>query len=192
MVEVESPLTTLGTPHRFTVEAYHRMLESGILSEDDPVELLEGVIVEMSPQGAVHARIVSRLNRFLVLSVGESFEVRPQLPLTLDEQSEPEPDLAVVPVEPGLSDEHPHHALLVVEVASASLAHDRRVKARLYARASIPEYWLVDADRKCIEVYRDPDAEHGHYRSWEVRSSSEVLECRSLPGISLPLSQIFG
>jgi len=191
MVEVEAPLTTLGTPHRFRVDAYHRMLEAGILSEDDHVELLEGVIVEMSPQGAAHARIVARLNRFLVLSVGESFEVRPQLPLTLDEQSEPEPDLAVVPAEAGISDEHPHHALLVVEVASASLEHDRKVKARLYARASIPEYWLVDAERKCIEVYREPDTAQGHYRSREVRSGKEILECRSLVGVSLPLTRLF-
>lgn len=191
MVEVESPLTTLGTPHRFRVDAYHRMLEAGILGEDDHVELLEGVIVEMSPQGVAHARIVSRLNRLLVLSVGESFEVRPQLPLTLGEQSEPEPDLAVVPAEAEPSDEHPHHALLVVEVASASLTHDRRVKARLYARASIPEYWLVDADRKCIEVYREPDAAQGLYRSREVRSGGETIECRSVAGVSLPLSKIF-
>lgn len=191
MVEVETPLTALGTPHRFRVEAYHRMLEAGILGEDDHVELLEGVIVEMSPQGAAHARIVARLNRFLVLSVGEAFEVRPQLPLTLDEQSEPEPDLAVVPAESGLSNAHPHHALLVVEVASASLTHDRQVKARLYARASIPEYWLVDAERRCIEVYRDPDAAQGHYLSREVRSGAEVLECRSLAGVSLPVSKLF-
>jgi Uma2 family endonuclease len=192
MVEVETPLTTLGTPHRFTVGAYHRMLESGILSEDDHVELLEGVIVEMPPQGAAHARIITRLTRLLVLSLGDSFDVRPQLPLTLDGQSEPEPDLAVVPAEAVPSGEHPHHAHLVVEVASASLTRDRAVKARLYARASIPEYWLIDTDQACIEVYRDPDASEGRYRSREVRSGGEVLECHSLPGVSLPLSRIFG
>lgn len=192
MVEVETPLTTLGTPHRFTVDAYHRMMESGILNEDDHVELLEGVIVEMSPQGVAHARIITRLTRLLVLSLGDSFDVRPQLPLTLDGQSEPEPDLAVVPADAESPGEHPHHALLVVEVASASLARDRAVKARLYARASIPEYWLIDTDQACIEVYQDPDATQGRYRSKEVRSRKEVLECRSLPGVSLPLSRIFG
>jgi Uma2 family endonuclease len=192
MVEVETPLTTLGTPHRFRVDAYHRMLESGILSEDDPVELLEGIIVEMSPQGAAHARIITRLNRLLVQSLGDSFEVRPQLPLTLDEQSEPEPDLAVVSAEGVPPDEHPHHALLVVEVASGSLARDRNVKARLYARASVPEYWLVDAERKCIEVYRDPDAGQGLYRSRVVLSGGEVLECSALAGVSFALPRIFG
>ena len=192
MAEVETPLTTLGTPHRFSVGAYHRMLESGILSEDDPVELLEGVIVEMSPQGAAHARIITRLTRLLVLSLGDAFDVRPQLPLTLDGQSEPEPDLAVVPADAEPPGEHPHHALLVVEVASASLAHDRAVKARLYARACIPEYWLIDTDQACIEVYRDPDAAEGRYRGREVLSGEEVLECRSLPGISFALSRIFG
>ncbi|WP_224248569.1 Uma2 family endonuclease [Hyalangium gracile] len=192
MVEVEAPLAALGTPHRFTVDAYHRMLESGILDEDDHVELLEGVIVEMSPQGAAHANIITRLTRLLVLSLSESFEVRPQLPLTLDAQSEPEPDLAVVPAAARSRGEHPHHALLVVEVASASLARDREVKARLYARASIPEYWLVDVERECIEVYRDPDEAQGRYRSREVRSGGDVLECRALSGVSLPLSRIFG
>ncbi|WP_224363787.1 Uma2 family endonuclease [Hyalangium versicolor] len=192
MVEVEAPLASLGTPHRFTVDAYHRMLETGILDEDDHVELLEGVIVEMSPQGKAHAGVIVRLTRLLVLSLGESFDVRPQLPLTLDEQSEPEPDLAVVPAGAEGSAEHPSHALLVVEVANASLARDREVKARLYARASIPEYWLVDVGRKSIEVYRDPDATQGRYRSREVRSGGEVLECRALPGVSLPLLRIFG
>jgi len=192
MVQVEAPLASVGTPHRFSVDAYHRMLESGILDEDDHVELLEGVIVEMSPQGAAHARIITRLNKLLVLSLGDAFDVRPQVPLTLDGQSEPEPDIAVVPANAAARDEHPHHALLVVEVASASLARDRDVKARLYARASIPEYWLVDADKSCIEVYRDPDAVQGRYRSREVRSGGDVLECRSLPGVSLPLSRIFG
>jgi Uma2 family endonuclease len=192
MVEVETPLTTLGTPHRFRVDAYHRMLEAGILSEDDHVELLEGVIVEMSPQGAAHADIVTKLTRLLVLSLGHSFDVRPQVPLTLGEQSEPEPDIAVVTAEARRRGEHPHHALLVVEVASASLSRDRDVKARLYARASIPEYWLVDVERECIEVYREPDAVQGRYRSREVRSGGEILECRALEGVSLPLSQIFG
>jgi Uma2 family endonuclease len=77
-------------------------------------------------------------------------------------------------------------------VASGSLARDRAVKAQLYARALIPEYWLVDTERRRIEVYREPDAAQGHYRSKEVRSGEEVLECRSLPGVSLPLSEIFG
>ncbi|MFL5345309.1 MAG: Uma2 family endonuclease [Hyalangium sp.] len=192
MVQVEAPLASVGTPHRFSVDAYHRMLESGILDEDDRVELLEGVIVELSPRGVAHARIITRLTKLLVLSLGDAFDVRPQVPLTLDGQSEPEPELAVVPASAVPSDEHPHHALLVVEVASASLARDRDVKARLYARASIPEYWLIDADKACIEVYREPDAAQGRYRSREVRSGGEVLECRSLSGVSLPLTRIFG
>lgn len=192
MVAVEAPLAALGTPHRFNVDAYHRMLESGILDEDDHVELLEGVIVEMSPQGKAHAGVIVRLNRLLVLGLGDSFDVRPQLPLTLDEQSEPEPDLAVVPAGSEGPGEHPHRALLVVEVANASLSRDREVKARLYARASIPEYWLVDLERRCIEVYRDPDSTQGRYRSRDVRSGADVLECRALPGISVPLSRIFG
>jgi Uma2 family endonuclease len=185
-------LLELGTPHRFTVDAYHRMMEIGILCEDDHVELLEGLIVEKPPHDADHADTITNLNRMLVMSLEHAFDVRPLLPLTLDEQSEPEPDLSVVPADPGSPREHPHHALLVVEVASASLARDRDVKARLYARASIPEYWLVDTDRRCVEVYREPDTGQGRYRSKEVPSGGEVLECRSLPGVSLPLPQIFG
>jgi Uma2 family endonuclease len=191
MAEMEPQRTPLGMPHRFTVGDYHRMLEAGILGEDDPVELLDGVIVEMSPQAAAHARIITRLTRLLVLSLGDSFDVRPQLPLTLDEQSEPEPDLAVVRAELVPPGEHPHHALLVVEVASSSLARDRTVKARLYARASIPEYWLVDAERECIEVYRDPDATEGRYGSMETLSGEDVLQCRSLLGVSVSLRAAF-
>lgn len=192
MIEVEPLLAALGAPHRFSVDAYHRMIDAGILGEDDRVELLEGVIVAMSPQSVAHARIITRLTRMLVLHMGEAFEVRPQLPLTLDERSEPEPDIAVVPAGVQPPGEHPHHALLVVEVAGASLARDRDVKARLYARAAIAEYWLVDVERERVVVYRDPDAMQGRYQSREMRSGDEVLECRSLPGLSLPLSRLFG
>ncbi len=123
---------------RITLDEYHRMAEAGILGEDEHVELIDGMLVAMTPQGRAHARVIQRLTRLLVRALGDDLEVLPQLPLTLPDDSEPEPDLAVVRAEDAQSGEHhPRTALLVVEVAGDSLRLDRGSKAALYARAGI-------------------------------------------------------
>src|SRR5262249_51742183 len=156
---------TLPAPRRFSLDEYHRLVEADILHEGERVELLEGVIVQMSPQKERHMRVIVRLTRWLTRALGDDYEVRPQGPLTL-EGSEPEPDLAVVTVASGGSpDAHPRSALLVVEVAETSLAVDRGVKARIYARGNIPEYWIVNVAGRCIEVRTDPEPGSGRYRT---------------------------
>ena len=175
----------------FSVAEYHRMLDAGILGEDDHVELLEGAVVEVSPQGERHARVIQRLTHAFVRGLGDAFVVRPQLPLTFRD-SEPEPDLAVVRAEDAASpDEHPSRALLVVEVSRASLAHDRSVKARVYARAGVAEFWIVNTVDRVVEVHRDPDELGARYRTILAVGEEETLAPAGLPGFSLSVATLF-
>src|SRR5262245_6578569 len=138
-------------PRRFTVDEYHRLIAAGILDEDERVELLEGVITSMSPQGVPHSRCIRWLNRLLARTLGSDYELFVQLPLTLGDRNEPEPDLAVVRTLDVPRDRHPSTAMLVIEIAGASRRRDQKVKARIYAQASIAEYWIVDVDTQVVE-----------------------------------------
>jgi Uma2 family endonuclease len=179
-------------PHRFRLSEYHRLVDVGVLGEDTRVELLEGVIAEMGPQGRAHARLVSRLTRLFVQALGEGFVVRPQLPLSLSEDSEPEPDLAVVTrEEEDAAEVHPRTALLVVEVAESSLRKDRLLKARIYARAEVPEYWVVDVEGCAVEVYTAPDAAAGCYRMARTLRPGELLTPVALPGPQCEVAELF-
>lgn len=143
---------------RFTIEEYHRMGEVGILGEDDRVELIDGNILKMSPVGSQHAACVSLLNR-LLRPVEESAIVRIEDPIVLNDETEPQPDIAVVRFKEKLyADAHPRpeDVLLIIEVAETSLEEDREIKLPRYAASSIPEVWIVNLVENLIEVYRDP------------------------------------
>jgi len=130
------------------------MAEEGFF-EDERLELLDGVILEVTPQGTRHAATVQRLTDRLAAALGSRASLRVQLPFAASETSEPEPDVAVVQI--GDYDRaHPGQALLVIEVAESSLEKDRGVKARIYAAAGVPEYWLVDVVSATIEVRTRP------------------------------------
>jgi Uma2 family endonuclease len=174
------------------VEEFHRMVAAGVLDEDERVELLEGVIVAMTPQSAPHARRIQWLTRFLVRTLGDEYAVRPQLQLTLGERNEPEPDLAVVRAEATSEDRHPETAVLVIEVAGDSLRRDRRVKAALYSRFAVPEYWIVNLEARVVEVFSDPDAAAGTYRRNRVLSTAETLVSETLPQLSFSVAELFG
>jgi Uma2 family endonuclease len=159
------------SPHRFTREEYHRMGEAGLFA-DERVELLDGTIVTMSAQNSPHAGTVDRLHRLLVGAVGEKIRVRAQLPIILDDWSEPEPDVAVCAPDPyDYTREHPAgtQVLLVCEVAISSLAYDRLTKAAAYARSGIAEYWLVDVENRIVFVSSKPSRSEERYRD-EVRA----------------------
>lgn len=137
------------------------MVDSGLLHEDERVQLIEGEILEMTPQRPPHAATVQLLTQVLRQVFGSAAGVRVQLPLALSHDSEPEPDLAVIAGDArDFLTDHPTTALLVVEVADSSLALDRR-KARVYAAAGIPEYWIVDLAERGLEVHRAPGASPG-------------------------------
>ena len=143
---------------RYTVERYFRLVDDGLIERDDRVELLEGVVVSMSPQNPPHATTVSKVARALAALVGERGAVRVQLPFLAGAASVPEPDVAVVPgSEDAYMTTHPTTALLVVEVADTSLAQDRLTKAAIYAAAGVPQYLLVNLRDDCVEVFRRPD-----------------------------------
>ena len=178
---------------RITVGEYHRMIDAGILGDDYRVELLEGVIVvAMSPQKRHHAFAVQQLTSLLVRLVGPSYVVLPKLPLTLGDASEPEPDLAVVGAAEAASlDEHPRTALLVIEVSGDSLRKDRGVKAALYARSGIPEYWTVNLVDRCVEVLREPDPARERYRTLLTFERGHELRSTSLHQVTLAVDALF-
>jgi Uma2 family endonuclease len=167
-----APVTPAPPPEpvrRFTVDEYHRMIHLGILKEDDPVELLEGWIVAKMPRNPPHDVAVALTQTALSAAVPQAWICRGQSAVTTTD-SEPEPDIAVVrgPIRRYVAN-HPGPADtgLVVEVADSTLTRDRTLKARLYARAAIPIYWIVNIPNRQIEVYSDPtaaDAAEAHYR----------------------------
>ncbi len=140
---------------------YERMVQAGLFAREH-IELLDGFLVVMTPIGAPHATIVDRLGRIFIIALDRRAHVRIQGPFAASDQSEPEPDLAVYPLGSYMR-EHPSNALLIIEVADSSLAADRHIKTPLYARAGVPEYWIVDVEGRAIEVHSDPAA--GVYRS---------------------------
>ena len=135
------------------------MAEVGILGEDDRVELIRGEVVEMSPPGRHHRAFVNNLNRLLSRRLPEHTVVSVQNPLPLSDDTEPQPDLAVLCTrDVSFKDREAwaEDALLVIEVADSSLAYDRSTKRRLYAAAQIPEYWVVDCAAETVEVHCGP------------------------------------
>lgn len=178
---------------RFTVDEYYRMAQAGILHEDDRVELLEGEIVEMAPNGSRHQATVDRLNRLFSESVGEVAVVRVQGPIHLAEDSEPQPDLSLLQkradfyetAHPG-----PTEVLLLVEVCDSSADYDRQVKAPLYARYNIAEVWLVDCEAGVVEVYRGPTAQG--YLEVSRLERGQRLAPKALPQLELAVDNILG
>jgi len=146
--------------HRFTRAQYEQMVQAGVFTPEDRLELLDGELIDMAPQKSRHATAIRLLEDGLRRCFTTGFDIRAQLPLALDERSEPEPDIAVVPGGPrDYRDAHPSHAVLVVEVADVSLAYDRTRKLAAYARAGIPEYWILDLNAENLEVCRRPMGE---------------------------------
>ena len=148
--------------HRWTRQEYERAAYAGAFG-DRRVELIDGVVYDMAPQGSPHATGVSKAQRALIAAFGAGFTVRPQMPLALSRFSMPEPDLAVVPGEPDdYLKAHPKTALLVLEVADSSQYHDRVRKAGIYVRAGLQDYWISNLAQDVLEVYRKPA--RGEYR----------------------------
>ena len=140
---------------RFSVDQYHRMIQSGAFTEDDRFELIEGWVVTKMAKGPAHEYVTGRADEILRELVPRGWHVRNQAPITLGD-SEPEPDLSIARGERGaFRDRHPgaSDVALVVEVSDTTLATDR-LKARVYAASGIAEYWIVNLSERCVEVYR--------------------------------------
>lgn len=141
-------------PWRPGIETYHRLAEEGFF-EDVRVELLDGIVVRMSPRSAAHDYAIQFLTRLVVEATPSDVAVRIQSALSLDENWETEPDVAIV--EPGSpATDHPSHAGLAIEVSDTSLRRDVEIKAAMYARFAIAEYWIVDLNGRRVIGHRDP------------------------------------
>ena len=172
-----------------TVAQYHRMIDAGILDEDDKLEMLEGFLIAMSPQEPPHAHTIRFLNRLFSRGLSDDFEVLCQMPLTLA-RSEPEPDLAVTDGRRSWP-RHPETAFLVVEVASSSLKKDLGVKAAIYAEAGVVEYWVVNVDDDWVEVLRDPDPATRRYATRDRVSAPAEIVPVALPGLTVRVADLF-
>ena len=174
-------------PRRLTRKEYDRLAELGFFV-GERVELVRGIVVRMSPIGPGHADPIDRLTEWLVPALVGRARVRIQQPLVAFDESEPEPDVAVVPIGP-YAKAHPHRAHLLIEVAESSLAYDRETKAPLYAASEVSEYWIVDVTARAVEVYTAPV--EGRYTSFVRLGLADVLRSLAFPEIAFPVSDLF-
>jgi Uma2 family endonuclease len=185
-------MTDRAPHHRITVDEYYRMAEDGKLDPDARVELIEGEIIEMAPIGSRHGASSTKLAYLLMRSLGDSALVRVQLPLRLDNYSEPEPDLAVaVPRTDFYKECHPTPAdvLLLIEVSDSSSSRDRTAEVSLYARHNVPEVWIVDLQRERLHFYRTP--REGAYTDVSFTAKPGVIALAAPLGITVDLSGLF-
>lgn len=173
-----------------SVQDYHRMVEAGVLAPDERVELIAGQLYKMAAKGTAHSAAVTRIERVLKarLGVKRSYPegnrvlLRFQDPIQLDDYSEPEPDIAVVNVDPlDYEDHHPTsgEVYLLIEVADSTLKRDRKLKAPAYAQSGIQDYWILDVNLRQLRVFRLPSATG--YASEVVLSESEVVAPLAFP-----------
>ncbi len=189
---ISNPEEGLIRRHRYTVDEYYRMGDSGILKQGDRVELIEGEIVDRVPVGSAHVGVVNRLNRLLVQALGDRAIVSVQNPVRLSAFSEPEPDIALLrPRDDFYSGAHPGptNVLLIIEVSDSSLDYDRDVKLPLYARHEIPVVWLIDIQRKQLLDFRTPAREG--YKDLRVLRSPEVAWVPGMEGMDVNLDGLF-
>ena len=174
-----------------TVDEYHRMGEAGILTDDDRVELIEGELIAMAPIGSGHSASTNALNRLLVLAVANRGIVAVGNPVRLNRYSEPQPDFSVLKHREGYRKAlpRPEDTMLVVEVAASSLDYDRKVKLALYARAGIPEVWIVNLAAEEVEVYRSPAADL--FTLVTRASRFDQLTIEAIPDVLIPVEEIF-
>jgi Uma2 family endonuclease len=180
------------TRRLFTVDEYHRMAEAGILGEDERVELIEGEIVQMAPIGPRHAGCVINATRLFITRLGDRAVVSPQNPVVIRPRSEPQPDLVLLRRRTvSYSRELPssQDVLLAVEVADTTVRFDRLVKARLYARAGITEFWLCLAMEGAVEVHHDPGADG--YASVVQHGPGQLVTPLAFPDVSFAVSDFF-
>ena len=181
---------------RFTRKEYDHLIELGVFQPGEPIELIGGQLMIAEPQGAYHYGAIRRTARAIEAAFGPGWDVRSQGPIGLDDESEPEPDVAVVP---GTLDdylrEHPARPVLTVEVSESSLAMDRRHKGSLYARAGLYDYWVVNLVDRVLEVYRepvrDPEAPFGWgYARREVLDPSMLATPLAAPNAGIRVADL--
>jgi Uma2 family endonuclease len=185
-MEIHQSLLSPDTIRPLSRREFERMVELGLFDEDERIELLDGVLVKkMSPQEPPHAEVIEWLSDALASSIAKAFVVRTQMPFAAGKYALPEPDIAVVRRDRPRG-AHPHEAVLIVEVSNEPFRTDRSAKLGIYARAKLPEYWLVDVKKGCIEVYTKPV--RGRYTKTRLLHDGDVLRPTLLRGVVIPIS----
>lgn len=188
---MSSTATHLRRRHRLTVHDYHRMGEAGILGEDDRVELIEGEIIDMTPIGSRHASAVAYISQALTLVVRGRALVWSQNPVTLTEDTEPQPDVALLHSREDYyrgSHPRPEDVLLVIEVSDSSVDYDRQVKIPLYSRHGVPEVWLLDLVEPALTIHRAP-RDDAYADVWQATSLT-ALAPAAMPEATIDLSDL--
>jgi len=175
---------------RWSRVEYDKLIETGFLGPGDKVELLGGHLCVSEPQNSPHARAISLGLEAIQRALAPGWHVRVQLPIALDDESEPEPDLAVVSGGPRDYTDHPSRPALVVEVADSSLALDREHKGSLYARARLPEYWIVNLVDRVLEVHRESGPNAGAPYGWAYRVALALGPDERVTPLAAPSARI--
>jgi Uma2 family endonuclease len=177
------------TTAKWTIDDYHRMIDAGILANRS-VELLNGEIVDMVPEGPEHAQTSSDTADYLKTLLGIRAKVRDGHPITLPNHSEPEPDIAVVrPLGQVYRHRHPYteDVFWLIEYSNTSLAKDLDAKRQIYSAAGIPEYWLVDLQHRCLRVFRNPT--EANYLT-EVTLTTGIIQPLAFPDVTVSVQQL--
>lgn len=176
----------------WTVDEYYQMAKTGILHPDEKVELIAGQILRnMTPQGSFHAAAITRTNRLLNQPTQPRFLVRSQLPIHLDNRSEPEPDVALVKRDRlDYDDRHPkaEDVYLIIEIADSTLKTDLTLKKQIYAEANIADYWVLDLTKRQLYVYRQPTSEG--YQQEQILSEQDNISPLFFPDLQFKIGEM--
>jgi len=191
--EEQGLMQTEATKKLFSVDEYYRMAEVGILSEEIRTELIKGEILEMSAMGTRHRAAVNRASHFLIPLFGEKAQVSVQLPVRLDEFSEPQPDICFLrPRRDFYESRHPgpSDVFMILEISDTSLHYDRDVKLEAYAGARIREVWIEDLVSQTLMIFRDPSQQT--YKTSLTLRAGEVVSLLAFPEIAVQVSKLLG
>ena len=176
----------------WNVDEYHRMFETGIITPEERVELIEGQVIPMSAKNPPHAATTLCASDYLKRLLAEVALVRVQDPIQLSQYSEPEPDIAVVRIDSRKYIDHhpaPNEVFLLIEVADTTLEADRKQKAPLYAKARIAEYWILDVNQHQVYVFREPDL--AIYNQELILEENVSISLIAFPEIEVQISKLF-
>ena len=178
------------TLRRWTRAEYERVVSLGIFN-DQPLELIGGHLIVAEPKGTYHSTALGKTADVLHAVLPEGWIVRWQDPIALDDESEPEPDVAVVA---GTRDDfrhaHPTQPALVIEIAESSLLFDRNQKGSVYARAGLPDYWIVNLIARVLEIHRDPVPDPSARYEWRYASVRTAAGSETVTPLALPTVHI--
>lgn len=176
-----------------TTAEYHKMIEVGVLGEDERLELIDGEIIEMSPIGPRHAAAVNRLNRLLTLRLANVAIVSVQNPVVLSEHSEPQPDLTLLKWRDDFYAQAlplPEDVLVAIEVSDTTVEKDRGLKLPSYARAGLAEAWLIDLYNDRIEIHSQPN--NGVYQEIRIVLRGQEAASKTIPQLVLKADEVLG